>query len=826
MNFKTTLFLAAVLACLGIVYFWSPAANDVSTPVLPDPSATPSGVSRRVLDEELGDVVKVACKLKGKQEEWVFERQPDEGKTDTKVWHLTSPNEMKVASWEVDRFARELGRLEYEISYKPGEAGALSAADAGLDPPQAVVTLVDDKGASAIVEVGHAAPSNGTFVRLAGDDAIRVGTSSLKNLFKPSLLDYRDRQVWSFDAANVTKVEVVDRSDAAGAKRYALVRGDSGWMLEAPVTARASSKVDDVLKAMSRLRSTGWIDDNAERLAAYGLEPAAYAVTATVEEQVPVARQEEAPDAVDAEEAESEVPSGEIEEGQEGADAKDEAEPNTTTKVTTYTLQLSERSPIGEDTKIFMRVGDEAMVGTIGKSVADKFKPVMSEWRDMKLTSVNVADASQIRMSAGGGSATLVKRGATWEFAEDGGRAEESAVTELLDAIGALTAVAYLDGPVTDPAQFGLEEPQAQIELTIPGVENVETITVGAYSDGDTKRLVYVRRNQVASVGKVQVASTAKLTRPLIAYRDRTIVNLPARRVDRVVLEVENPLAPKRSGVTLERVDGEWALTVPVSAPAQSDRVKKLVESLADLSAESIVADAGALSAYGLHDPKARIALTYRPPPEYRIKDARGEDEDEGENDNAPVEVQQPSETIELIATAHDGRFYAKRADRPTIYEINGDSYAQMLQEYRDGTVFAFDESSVKSFTIGDVEKDQKFSRVDGGWAYEAEPDLPLDSAKVENLLLQLKDLRIDHFVDYASSDVDSYGLVDPFRRVTVESDDGTQLNLVVSRTTCPADPSKGHYAALSDKEGVFLLTPEEIARFQVSLGDLEANKP
>jgi hypothetical protein len=822
MNFKTTLILAAVLAGLGIAYLWRPRPDTAqSGSAEPRPMDVP-GVARDVLEDKITDVVKVVFRQHD-GEEWVFEKESDSGDSPRPGWRMTSPVEMKVVAWEVDRFGRELGDLKYEVSYRPGDPGAVSAVEAGLDPPEHVVTLSDAEGTSATFEVGKPASSNSTYVRLADDDKIYVGMRSLRQLFKRDIREYRDKQPWTFKPQDAKRVEIVDRSGKAAPVTYAFARDGSRWMMESPVTAKATKKVDDMLQAMGRLRATEWHDDKPERLAAYGLEPASLTIRTTVEEEIPADEEDEAvpPDA------------GESEEDDETA-----KQPKTEDKV--YELHLSDRSPIGEDTKTYMRIGDESMVAIVMKTVADNFKPVMSEWREMRIATPNVASAARMTLSNAEGSATLVKREGRWWFAEDDSPAEDEVVRDLLTAIDGLNAVAFVDGEVTDPAKYGLDQPQAGIELTVPGVENVERIAVGGYTDTTTKRLVYVRRDQVASVAKVRASDISDLLKGPRAYRDRTIFNIPASRIGRISLSTENQLADGRIDVDLRRGDDEWVMISPVEASVRNDRVNELVESLGSLRAEAIIDGTGELSPYGLHAPAVKLVLSHLPPVEYRFEqperaepsgeEAAAVEAEPSEGDESPdaqklvpVEVQPPPESLELLATAHDGRYYAKRADRQTVYEVGKEFYDRLLQEYRTDEVLAFDDATVQHFSIRSGNDTHAFKRSGDRWIYEAEPDLPLDAKKVDNLLLQMKDLHTQRYVTHTADDLAGYGLADPFHRVTVALEDGSIHTLLVSNRICNRDPKKGYYATLDGSNGVFLVARTDAQRFKISLDDLEA---
>lgn len=808
MNTKTTLYLAVVLVVLGASYYVlrsRPEPIDADT--TPMRAVAASAATRDLLEDKLSNVVKVVCKHSDGRE-WVFEKDTETSEAGQDVWRMTSPMQMQCVRWEVDKFGNRLGNLQYELSYKPGEPGAVTAAQAGLQPPEATVTLTDADGRTATVEIGKPVSDRETYVRLAGSDEICVGKSDLRNLVKDRAVEYRDKQLWEFKPEDVTRVEIVDRSDADAPVSYAFSRDGARWMMASPVTARATSKVDDMLRAMSRLRAIEWHDDDPDKLVTYGLERASVSVRTTVEEEIPVEKEEEA-------------------EGEEGPEEPPETA--TETKVTVYELHLSDQSPIGEDTKTYMRVGDEHVVATVMKTTTDKFKPVMSEWREMRITPVNVNAATRIELTTPEGLATLVKKEGEWSFEPDGGRAEDSAVGDLLDAVGDLSAVVFIDEEPTDLASFGLDQPQAEIRLTIPGVEGVERITVGGYTDEKAKRLVYVRRNELASIAKVRTPDMVKLIEGPRVYRDRTVVEVLPSRFERIRLSTENRFLGGRNEVTLGRHDNTWSMAEPVVASVLEEQIDKLVEALGGLRAEQVVSEAGEPSAYGLHAPAVTVALTYKPPVEYRIEPpSEGEPDESGEEGDKtkpaePVEVQPPPRTLELMVARHDGKYYAKRSDRGTVYEMGEDFFKQLVAEYRTDRVMDFEDDEVRRLSIRKGDQSHVFEKKeDDGWVYQAEPDLPLDSKKLDNLLLQVRDLRTKRYVRHAESDLSAYGLSTPSHEVMVTLDDGSSQVLSVSDKRGNDGTDKGHFAAVKGHSGVFLLTADSVQRFEVSLDDLE----
>lgn len=780
MNFKTTLTLVFTLTALVLALYVvqsKPSDAQSSTSLAPPTRGTPT--ARDLIEDKPGDIVKVVCTRQDKPE-WVFEKREPEG-GGAAQWWMTAPSEMKVVSWEVDKFGRQLGNLQYEISYRPGEAGAVSAKDAGLDPPQATVTLTDVDGKTVTVEVGKAASEHKTYVRLAGDNRVCVGRSNLRTLFKSKAIEYRDKALWSFDAQDATRLEITDRSDPEKPVDYVFVNDGAIWMMESPVTARVTDKVAGAIRAVARFRASQWETDDPKQLGVYGLDPASLIVKVTAETTVDLPAEDTVPEEADATESE---------------ESTEQSEPQTRTEIKTsvYELHVSNLSPIGEETKTYIRSGDGTAVGTVMKSTADKLRPVMKEWRDMAVTPVDVMTATRIELSTASAALTLIKQDGVWTFEADDGRAEESAVTGLLGAVRDLNAVSFTETSNEDTWEIWFDNPQADIHLTIPGVEGVERIVIGAHTDAKSKRLLYARRNSATSIAKVRSSDVQLLLRNPLAYRDRTIVDIPRDQLTSITIEREEPCTGERMSLTFGR-DGEtWALTAPVAAKLRADRTKQLADAVSDLRAEAIVADEGEASAYGLHDPAVTVTLS-------REEDA---------------------ESWALLVTEHDGRFYARRSDRPAIYEVAQSLFDRLQAEYRPSTFFAFDDAQVDALSIRIADESLSLKRRGESWIYPVEPDLPLDSKKVDDLLLRVRDLQTERYIAYGVTDNSAFGLHEPRCEVTVTLHDGTRQVLRISAQNCERSDRPGFLATVVGTGTIVVVAPDTMNRLRVSLDELE----
>lgn len=799
MNSKTTLLLAALLAGLVLGYFGLRRQLPARSAASNTPSAqTEQGLTRDLLAEPLGNVVKIVAKRSG--DEWVFEKKtPAEG--GAAVWQMTKPVEAKVLSHEVDRIAREAGKIQYEVSYKSGD-GAISAQDAGLSPPASTITLTDDAGKSATIEIGKPVSEHETYARKAGDETIVVAKSNLRKLLKAKPLEYRDLQLWNFVPEQATHIEVCETTTERAADCQYLIREGGQWRFDRPVTAKATPKVDEMLKAVSRLRVSQWHDDDPAKLQLYGLEPGTLQINVTVEEPIPAAKADVDKPAIDAPEA--------------------EGPPATEKRTRIYKLQVADRGPIGEDTKVFVRSGDDTAIATIFKSAADKFKPVMSEWRDMQVVASNVTNATRIEMNVNGETAALVQKEGQWVYESDNTPAESHAVTEFLAAIKGLKAISFVEAADTSSTP-SFDSPQADIRLTVPGTDGVERITVGGYTDPAKKLLVYVRGGDIGPIAKVKASEIATLTKPPTSLRDRTIFNFQPGEVTRIEITRPNEWVPATpQHFTLEKENGLWTMTSPTTAAVRADEAERLANSLSSLKAESIVGQENEASAFGLHEPAVRVSFTVAPARE-------------------TPEGAIPASEFKLAVARHDGKIFGYRGDGGPVYELNKAFYEQLQAEFRTAEGIEFEPKDIKRVTLKSGEESNSYLRKNEKWVFESEPDLAVDTAKIDKILTEIKAIKPDRFAAYSSEQIDAYGLAPAQFELNLEdpnASDQKSITLQASEKTVshqsppPASPPGGpppapasttaHFAVLSDREGVFLLDSAAAKKIFLPLAELE----
>lgn len=191
----------------------------------------------------------------------------------------------------------------------------------------------------------------------------------------------------------------------------------------------------------------------------------------------------------------------------------------------------------------------------------------------------------------------------------------------------------------------------------------------------------------------------------------------------------------KGGTTTLERRDGVWRITAPVSAPADRYAVDAIVSQLQSSKFRSTVAENPTdadLEKYGLKSPTFSVtAKAYVP-------DARGGGEDDASRQR----------TVTLhggIENTFDGSVYVRREGDPRVYSAEGAARFALDKgpfELREKTFLGLDETSLKSIEVKAKANAWTLERgEDKGWRLVKPSALRADDGKVKSLLGDLKGL-------------------------------------------------------------------------------------
>jgi hypothetical protein len=220
-----------------------------------------------------------------------------------------------------------------------------------------------------------------------------------------------------------------------------------------------------------------------------------------------------------------------------------------------------------------------------------------------RLFDVTAGDIVEIELTkAQAPVATLRKAADAWTLASPvAAGADATGADAMANGLAAIEIERVLEENTTNFAPFGLETPNLIVTFkTMTGVSH--RLQLGNATP--TRSGIYARADDEPRVVIVPAFHEQTFDRTAFDLRDRHVLALESASVDRMTL------APRgAAAVSLERTDGNWRLTSPVTARADSSPVDGLVNRITTALMSSIVTEGAEPSAadlrkYGLDAPR------------------------------------------------------------------------------------------------------------------------------------------------------------------------------------------------------------------------------
>ncbi|MDH4196327.1 MAG: DUF4340 domain-containing protein [Candidatus Aminicenantes bacterium] len=189
------------------------------------------------------------------------------------TWRITEPLEAGADSYEVNSLADTLASLRFErvVEAEPKDLATYEIAKGevalwlkGQDKPLRIMT-------------GLVNPLDQTlFAKREDQTRVVLLPSTFKTTLEKKLFDFRQKDIFKFDTAQVARLKVKAKDTA-----WEAARRDDAWYLEAPVKALArKTTLDTLLDSLSNLRAKEFLAEakTPEELKKRGLDKPGYEV--------------------------------------------------------------------------------------------------------------------------------------------------------------------------------------------------------------------------------------------------------------------------------------------------------------------------------------------------------------------------------------------------------------------------------------------------------------------------------------------------------------------------------------------------------------------
>jgi hypothetical protein len=424
--------------------------------------------------------------------------------------------------------------------------------------------------------------------------------------------------------------------------------------------------------------------------------------------------------------------------------------------------------------------------------VESKREPGDADSRD-KVFSVEADAIEEVTVKAESGEqTTLRKSGTGWQIVQPAAIQPDSAeVSGLTTNLSNLEVQRVIDESPPDLAEYGLATPRVEIGFKAKGQDH--RLLIGRKTPTGTD--LYAKVGDQPRVFLISSYLDSTFNKKTFDLRDKTVLKL-----DRDAIETLAITIPARA-LQFSKSSGEWRMTAPVDARADSTAVDGLVSRINTLQMKSIAAaEPTSLSEFGLDKPAASVQL--------------------GSGSSQA--------TLLVGKTAEEGSVYVKDQSRPTVMTIDAglmDDLTKDAAEFRqkdlfdarafnatrievarNGQTVAFEKSKVKNKEGQDEEK----------WRQVAPSAQDVDQTKLDNLLSAATQARATGFVESAAKT----GLDAPALRITIKSNEGKR-----EETVTLAKAGDKAYAARAGEPGAATIDPSTIDNITKALDEIGQQK-
>lgn len=359
----------------------------------------------KLVDLSSDDVHKI--RLKKEDETLIFE------KNEAGEWLITEPLEAKADKYEVDRLADDFSDLPIQrvVEEEPEDLEKYKI-------PQKEITLWY-KGQEEPVKllIGMENPlDNHFFARREGEKRIVLLSSYLKSMMEKSLFDFRQKNVFRFEADEVKNIKLKAKDVEWVAEKI-----EEEWFFRKPFEALAvESQISGILSSLSNLKAKEFVseDKQADEAKEYGLDKPEYEITLNM--------------------------------------------PSSNQQVT-FALAKKE-----ED--LYATTSLSSKIITAEDTILSDLEKEAAELREKEVTNFNSWEVNKLHLKMGGIDWVLVKdEEDNWRFESPvTEEADKSKIETFIRKIEGLEAEEFIDPPHSlELKDYGLDTPQAEVELWV-----------------------------------------------------------------------------------------------------------------------------------------------------------------------------------------------------------------------------------------------------------------------------------------------------------------------------------------------------------------------
>jgi len=382
------------------------------------------------------------------------------------------------------------------------------------------------------------------------------------------------------------------------------------------------------------------------------------------------------------------------------------------------------------------------------------------------------------------------KRDGHWYLTEPlAVRGDDQKYRELTRYVADLHHTRVVEEQPQSLESYGLATPPLEIQVTLKDQSKPLILRLGATNP--TGGSYYTQVEGRAPIYLVSGVAKDVLDASLHALRDKTVLAFTPAEVQEVQLArgTDAPVIVQR------QAEDTWRLTAPVSAKADDQQVRAMIQRLHDVKVQAFIAeDTAELESYGLQTPAWQVSLHIG-------------------QEHAPLSL-----SLGTVDSERKG-IYARFGDATRVVLLPQELWANLPKTataLRDKTLMKYERENITRLEI--QAPDEHIVITSSGprqYTMEQPAHTPGDGDAIYSLLWDIQDIKVKDFVAETPDALDLYGLDAPQRRITVwakapTAQEATQYELLLG---AEAPDGQGIYARLGAGPVIYLVGNTETQR-------------
>ncbi|NBV50541.1 DUF4340 domain-containing protein [bacterium] len=309
----------------------------------------------------------------------------------------------------------------------------------------------------------------------------------------------------------------------------------------------------------------------------------------------------------------------------------------------------------------------------------------------------------------------LKKTGTTWSLnspLQD--QADEGTLNSLLSTLTSAQEERTIEENPADLDVYGLKQPAVTLRIT-QDVNRTEDLFLGNPTQVGSS--VYVKTSKKPAVVKTNKSLLSALQKSAFELRNKKLVPIPVDAAQEI--EIQN----STGHYILKFSEKKQWLLARDGSPVNSQAWSKTLNALLDAKATAVVSEQADSKKYGLDRPQVKVWIS------------------------TGAEGVRHQVWFSQVAS----RTFAKREDKPFIYEINSGllkELSQSAEAFRDTHIVSFNRFAVQKIKIKKGEVVTEFVKDGAAWKLaNGKPEEKVDASKVEAMLTQIQDAQLKQWV-------------------------------------------------------------------------------